>query len=74
MVRTQNPSLEVPEGHMDAVQTARGNNTMAVAVLRKNVAGQAVGKARDPGSTLCLANATMVSPLASGTNAHPEPS
>ena len=41
---------------MDAVQTARGNNTMAVAVLRKNIiAGQAVGKDKGTGLNALLA-------------------
>ena len=56
MMRSQDPSLEVAEGHMDAVQTARGNNTMAVAVLRKNIiAGQAVGKDKGTGLNALLA-------------------
>ena len=50
MMRSQYPSLEVAEWHLDAVQATRGNNTMAVAVLRKNIiAGQAVGKDKGTG-------------------------
>ena len=74
MMRSQNPSLEVAEGHMDAVQTARGNNTMAVAVLRKNVAGQAVGKDKGTGLNALLCERLWSRPWRSGTNAHPEPS